>query len=230
MPTQPLELRAEPRTTFGKHVRRLRRQGIVPANIFGHGDSRAIQTPLRSLEHLLARGGRTGVVTIALDGRSQTALVKEMQRDPRSGQIIHVEFQAVSMEETVTSMVPVRFVGESHAAAKLGGVMTHPVTQLRVEARAADLPDMIEVDLTPLEEMHSSIRVGDLPPSSAYRVLDPPEEALAVVLPPKVEVEEVEEEAEAAEAEAAGEAPEAAPPGVPEAEATEEAAEAVEES
>src|ERR671936_287073 len=78
MPTQPLELRAEPRTTFGKHVRRLRRQGIVPANIFGHGDSRVIQAPLRALEHLLAQGGRTGVVTLALNGTSQTALMKGM--------------------------------------------------------------------------------------------------------------------------------------------------------
>jgi large subunit ribosomal protein L25 len=169
------------------------------------------------------------VVTIAFDGTSQTALLKEMQRDPRSGQIIHVGFQAVSMEETVTSVVPVRFVGESHAAAKLGGVMTHPITQLRVEARAVDLPDVIEVDLTPLEEMHSSIKVADLPAASTYRVLDPAEQVLAVVLPPKVEVEEV-EAAEAAEAEAAEEAAEAAPPGVPEAQATEEAAEAVEEN
>src|SRR5919198_287788 len=225
MPAQPLELRAEPRIIFGKHVRRLRRQGILPANIFGHGESRAIQTPLRALEQLLARGGRTGVVTLALDGKNETALLKDIQRDPRSGQVIHVEFQAVSMDQTVTSVVPLRFTGESHAASKLGGVMTHPTTQLRVEARAADLPDVIEVDLSVLEEMHSSIKVTDLPTSSKYRLLDPPDEVVAVVLPPKVEVEEVEvpEEEAAEEAEAAAEGePEAAPPGAPEAQATEE--------
>src|SRR5919108_2358836 len=114
MPTQ-IELRAEPRTTFRKHVRRLRRQGIVPANIYGHGASRAIQTPLRSLEHVLAHGGRTGIVSIAVDGNSETALLKDIQRDPRSGSIVHVEFQAVSLEEEVTSAVPVRFIGESPA-------------------------------------------------------------------------------------------------------------------
>jgi large subunit ribosomal protein L25 len=201
MPTQ-VELSAEPRTEFRKHVRRLRRQGIVPANIYGHGESRAIQTPLRSLEQMLAHGGRTGIVSIAVDGNSQTALLKTIQRDPRSGLILHAEFQAVSLEEEVTSVVPVRFVGESPAVTKLDGVMTHPMSQLRVTARAVDLPDLVEVDVSILEELHSAIHVSDLPPSPKYKVLDPPEEVLAIVLPPKVEVEEVVEAVEAAEAEA----------------------------
>lgn len=191
MPTQPLELRAESRSVFGKHVRRLRHQGIVPANLFGHGASRAFQTPMRSLEHVLAHGGRTGLVTIALDGSGQTALLKEVQRDPRSGQIVHVAFQAVSLEETVTSSVPLRFLGEPSAVTRLNGILTHPTTELRIEARAADLPDVIEVDVSGLVELHAAIHVGDLPPSATYRVLDPPDEVIAVVLPPKVELEEV---------------------------------------
>src|ERR687885_1606205 len=107
MPTQPLELEAEPRTILGKHVRRLRRQGMIPANVFGHGDSRAIQAPLRAIEHLLAQGGRTGLVSLTLDGGTpQTALLKDIQRDPRSGKITHIEFQAVALEERVTSAAP----------------------------------------------------------------------------------------------------------------------------
>jgi large subunit ribosomal protein L25 len=188
---------------FGKHVRRLRRQGLVPANIYGHGASRAIQAPARALEHLLAHGGRTGVVSVGFDGRSETALMKGVQRDPRSGKLLHVEFQAVSMEESVTSSVPVRFVGESIAVTKLDGVMTHPRTELHVTARAADLPDVIEVDVSTIRELHGAIHVSDLPPSAAYRIVDPPEEVLAIVLPPKVEAEELEAAAEEAAAEAA---------------------------
>jgi large subunit ribosomal protein L25 len=210
MPTQ-LELRAEPRSVYGKHVRRLRRQGIVPANIYGHGDSRAIQAPARSLERLLAEGGRTGVVAIAVDGRSETALLKTLQRDPRSGQILHIDFQAVSMDQQVTSVVPLRFVGESVAVTKLDGVMTHPRSELHVAARAADLPDSIEVDVSAITELHGAIHVSNLPASSTYTVIDPPEEVLAIVQPPKREVEEevaeavAEEAAEAAEAEAGAE-------------------------
>jgi large subunit ribosomal protein L25 len=188
---------------FGKHVRRLRRQGLVPANIYGHGASRAIQAPARALEHLLAHGGRTGVVSVGFDGRSETALMKGVQRDPRSGKLLHVEFQAVSMEESVTSSVPVRFVGESIAVTKLDGVMTHPRSELHVTARAADLPDVIEVDMSAIRELHGAIHVSDLPPSAAYRIVDPPEEVLAIVLPPKVEAEELEAAAEEAAAEAA---------------------------
>ena len=188
---------------FGKHVRRLRRQGLVPANIYGHGASRAIQAPARALEHLLAHGGRTGVVSVGFDGRSETALMKGVQRDPRSGKLLHVEFQAVSMEESVTSGVPVRFVGESIAVTKLDGVMTHPRTELHVTARAADLPDVVEVDVSAIRELHGAIHVSDLPPSAAYRIVDPPEEVLAIVLPPKVEAEELEAAAEEAAAEAA---------------------------
>src|ERR1700694_4267261 len=209
MATHTIELQAEPRDVFGKHVRRLRRQGIVPANIYGHGNPRPIQAPARALEHMLVHGGRTGIVTIALSGGAETALLKEIQRDPRSGQILHIEFQAVSMEESVTSTVPVRFVGESVAVTKLGGVMPPPRTELRVTARAVDLPEAIEVDVSAITEMHGAIHVSDLPETDIYKVLDPPEEVLAMVQPPRVaEVEPVEAGAEAPEA-----AAETTPPG-----------------
>jgi large subunit ribosomal protein L25 len=208
MPT-PLELQAEPRTILGKHVRRLRRQGIVPANIYGHGASRAIQAPMRAFEYVLAHGGRTGMIAVAVDGNSQTALMKEIQRDPRSGAILHVEFRAVSLEEMVTSVVPLRFVGEAPAVSKLDGVMTHPRSELHITARAADLPDSIEIDVSGLDELHAAIHVSDLPPTDRYKVLDPPEEVLALVVPPKVEAEEVVEAVEAAEAEVATAAEEA---------------------
>jgi large subunit ribosomal protein L25 len=199
MPTTStkLELSAEPREVFGKHVRRLRRQGIVPASIYGHGESRAIQAPGRAL--LLAHGGRTGLVSIAVaNGATETALVKDIQRDPRSGQIVHVEFQAVSMTESVTSIVPIRFTGEAPAVAQFGGVLTHPRTEVHVTARAAELPEAIDVDLSSLTELHSAIHVSDLPEAATYKIVDSPENVLALVGAPAVEVEEVEPTAEAA--------------------------------
>jgi len=214
----------EPRGVFGKHVRRLRRQGIVPANIYGHGDSRAIQAPARTLEHLLAHGGRTGLISIAFDGKSETALMKGLQRDPRSGAIVHIDFQAVSMTEEVTSIVPIRFVGESDAVTKLGGIMTHPRSDVHVTARAQDLPEAIEVDVSVITEPHGAIHVSDLPLAGNYAITDAPEEVLAIVLPAATEVEEVPEAEEAA---AEGEAAEAAAEeGEGEGEASSEAASA----
>src|SRR5207302_4613941 len=164
-----------------------RRQGIVPANIYGHGDARPIQAPARALEFMLVHGGRTGLVTIAVGAGSETALLKEIQRDPRSGQILHIEFQAVSLEEEVISTVPVRFVGESVAVTKLGGVMSHPRTELRLAARAVALPEAIEVDVSVITDLNGAILVSNLPQSAAYKFLDPSEEVLAMVQPPKGE-------------------------------------------
>jgi large subunit ribosomal protein L25 len=208
--SKKLELAAEPRELFGKHVRRLRRQGIAPANIYGHGDARPIQAPTRALEVLLASGGRTGLVSIAVAGATpETALLKEIQRDPRSGQILHIEFQAVSMTESVTSTVPIRFVGESPAVTRWGGILTHPRTEVRVTARASDLPEAIEVDLGSITELHGAIHVGDLPESPTYKVIDAPDDVLAMVESPKEQAEELEAAAEGA----APEAPETADAG-----------------
>ncbi len=209
MPSTRIELRAEQRSVTGKKVRFLRRAGVVPGNVFGHGASRAIQAPERALELLLSQGGRTGLVSIATDaGQGETALLKHVQRDPRSGRIIHVDFQAVSLTETVTNSVPVRFVGESPAVARDLGVLTHPLSTLTIEALASNLPDAIEVDLSSLVELHDAIHVGDLTPPPGVRLLDPAEEVVAILLPSRAEVAE---EAPAAEAEAAAEgAPEPA--------------------
>src|SRR5258708_19689595 len=99
MATHTIELQAEPRDVFGKHVRRLRRQGIVPANIYGHGDARPIQAPARALEHMLVHGGRTGIVTIAVNGGSETALLNEIHHNPPSRHIFHITSPAFSLED-----------------------------------------------------------------------------------------------------------------------------------
>ena len=206
MPSSPIELQAEPRTVFGKHVRRLRRQGITPANIFGHGASHAFQAPARVFEHLLAHGGRTNLVAIALDGDAPlTALLKTIQRDPRTAQLVHLDFQAVSLTELVSTSVPMRFVGEAPAVTREGGVMTHPLSALRIEAPASEIPDYIEVDVSGLLELNAAIHVGDLTIPANVTVLDPAESVVAAVQPPKVEAEEVTAAMEAAaEAEEAG--------------------------
>ncbi|MBI2755555.1 MAG: 50S ribosomal protein L25 [Chloroflexi bacterium] len=184
-----IELAAQTRTVTGKHVARLRREGIVPANIFGHGASRAIQAPLRALEHLFAEGGRTHLVSLLVEGAAQPALVKSFTRDSRTGKLTHVDFQAVSMTERVSSTVPVRFTGEAPAVRSLGGVLLHPMTELKIEALAGNLPESVEVDLTGLVELGSSIHVSHLTPPSGVLFLDPPDTVIAVVNAPITEEE-----------------------------------------
>jgi large subunit ribosomal protein L25 len=210
MPANRVELNAAPRAVLGKHVRRLRRAGLVPANIFGRGPSRAIQAPERSVDHLLSHGGRGGLVSIVFDGQTQIALLKRIQRDPRSGRVIHLDFQAVALDQTVSTAVALRFHGEPSAVAREGGVLTHPVSELMVEALASNLPEAIDVDLSGLVELHDAIKVGDLTPPDGVRFLDAPDQTVAVVLPSRVRAEAAAEAAEAEAAEATAEAASAA--------------------
>ncbi len=202
-----VELRAEPRTVLGKHVRRLRREGIVPGNIYGHGASRPIQAQAGTFEQMLGRGGRTSIVSIVVSGaKKETALVKGVQRDPRSGRLVHVDFQAVSMSESITTRVPLHFVGEAPAI-KFGAVILHTLADVEVRALARDLPQSLEVDLSALEELHASIKVGDIEAPQGVTITTPADETVAIAQPPRVEREEAEEAAEEAAAAETVEAP-----------------------
>lgn len=180
-----LELKAEPRTAFGKQVRHLRRAGIVPANIYGHGESLAIQTNERDLDHVLAQGGHGTILTVDVSEQGQKmTLVKLVQRHPKTARVLHVDLQAVNLAQVITAPVALRFVGEAAAVRAYGGVVMHQLTEIHVSAAAGDLPQQIEVDLSPLAELQSTIKIGDLNLPNGVTATDPPEEVVAMVLPP----------------------------------------------
>jgi len=210
---QTLELRAEARTLLGKKVRQLRRQGLTPANIFGHGPSRPIQATTHAVELLLLHGGRTSLLSIELDsGKTETALIKHVTRDPRTDRVLHLDLQAVSLTETVSTTVPLRFVGESPAVSKMDGVLVHTLSELKVEAQARYLPEAIEVHVDTLTELGSAIHVSDLKVPQGVTILAAEDEVVAVVQAPKGETEAEAEAAEEAPAEGAeAETTEAAP-------------------
>jgi large subunit ribosomal protein L25 len=213
------ELRAEPRSVVGKKVRFLRRQGIVPGNIYGHAASTAIQIPARDVEHTIHRAGRTQLVSLAVKGSEPTTvLVKGWQRHPYKGNLLHVDFYRVMMTETLRMDVPIRVTGEAPAVKLTGGTPFQPLATLSVECLPGDIPEAIEVDIGGLEEVDASIFVRDLVAPSGVTITTDGDEMVVKILAPTVEpVEEVPEEAAVAE-------------GAAEAEPTAEAAAATEGS
>lgn len=203
------ELRAEPRSIVGKKVRFLRRQGLVPGNIYGHAASTAIQIPARDVERTIHRAGRTQLVSLEVKGAEPTTvLVKTWQRHPYKGDILHVDFYRVSMTETLRMDVPIRVTGEAPAVKLTGGVPFQPLAQLNVECLPGDIPEAIEVDISGLEEVDASIYVRDLAAPSGVTILTDGDEMVVKIMAPTVEmeVEEAAAEGEAAPtAEAAGE-------------------------
>ena len=196
------QLRAEPRSIVGKKVRFLRRQGVVPANVYGHADSTAIQVSAREVEHTIHRAGRTQLVDLEIvGGEPTTVLVKDWQRHPYKGDLLHVDFYRVAMTETLRMDVPLRLAGDAPAVKTHDGTPFQPLATVSVECLPADIPEAIEVDISGLDEIDSAIHVRDLTAPSGVTILTDGEEMVVKIMAPTVEVEP-----EAAEAVAEGEA------------------------
>ncbi|MBM3149488.1 MAG: 50S ribosomal protein L25 [Chloroflexi bacterium] len=199
-----LELEVAKRTVTGKKVRFLRRGGIVPGNIYGHGiDSISIQADAKTLRHLLAHAGQTDLISLKVAGaKSPTkVLVREVQRNPINDELLHVEFYQVRMTEKIKTDVPLVFVGEAPVLKKIkNSSLMHIMDSLRIEALPDDLPHNFEVDVSGLEEIDHVIYVKDIPLSKGVTLLSDEEQVVVKA----VEARKVEEEVvEAAPAEAA---------------------------
>lgn len=208
-----VELKVTPRDVLGKKVSRLRREGVIPANVYGHGlDSVAIQVPKDELVHVMRTAGRNEIVYLRLDGEEpRPTFLRQVQRNPVTDAILHADFYQISLKEKVRMEVPVSLVGTAPAEQTHGGTLLHSLDRISVEGLPTDIPSVIEVDVSGLEEIDAAIHVGELNVPEGITVLTDAEQVVAKIAPPQVEraEEEVVEEAAAEEA-AAGEAAEAA--------------------
>jgi large subunit ribosomal protein L25 len=214
-----IELKVANREILGKKVKHLRHQGITPVHVFGHGiESLALQCDTRELEQVLSQAGQTRLITLKLakEKKPRTVVVREFDRDWRRGQLVHVDFYQVKMEEKIRLEVPVVLVGEAPALKSKTNMLEHELGTLTVECLPAKIPNSLEVDISSLTEPDQSIRVKDVILGEGITVLNNPDLVVAKIsLRPVEKVEEkvveeaVEAKAEVAEEEA--EAPKEAP-------------------
>jgi len=189
-------LQADNREIIGKKVRFLRRQGIVPIHVFGHGiQSIALQCKTDQLRQVLAEAGRTRLVELKIGRarKNRNVVVREIQRNTRTGELLHVDLYQVRMEEEIKVSVPIVLVGEAPALMSKGNMMVQELDSLSIECLPDRIPTSIEVDLGVLEEAEQSIHVKDIVLGEEVTVLDDPEHIVAKisVLPTeRVEVEE----------------------------------------
>ncbi|HLI69616.1 MAG TPA: 50S ribosomal protein L25 [Ktedonobacteraceae bacterium] len=202
----PTELAISPREITGKATKRLRKAGIIPANIFGRGEApQAVQLDALTFDGLRRKHHTTGVMALRLadSNKTQTALIRHIQRDPRSGKILHIDFFRVSLSDRITAKVPLRFEGTAPGVKIEGGVLLHLLDALEVECAAGDIVEALEVDISSLEHIDDTLHAKDISLPPNYTLLTDPEEPVVKITPPRVEAEEA---AEAPAEEAAGEA------------------------
>ena len=205
---QQTELDIAPREVMGKATKRLRKVGIIPANIFGHKEEpQAVQVDAVAFERLRRSHGATGVIALRMSGYdgTQTALIRHVQRDPRSGKVLHVDFFRVSMTESLRVKVALHFVGEAPAVKNEGGVLLHLLDTLEVECLGSEIPEYIEVDVSSLEEIDDILHAEDVKLPANVTLITDPKEGVAKVAATRAEA--AEEAAEAAEAASAAPAP-----------------------
>jgi len=185
------ELTAERREAGGKgDAKRLRRLGRVPAILYG---ARIEPVPLsvspKDLQRVLyARAGGSVLVNLRLPGESEAraAVVRDLQFDPVRETLLHVDLQAVRMDEQITVEVPIRVVGEAAGVKEQSGVLAVLLRTVEVACLPALIPERIDVDVSPLR-IHDVITVGDLRLPEGVRVTMPPGQALVTVSPPMAE-------------------------------------------
>jgi large subunit ribosomal protein L25 len=199
---EEIVLQAKKRDVIGKQVKALRRQGGLPAILYGSIDPLAITLEAHDAERVLQSVTSSHLITVEVEGSTHSVLVRERQRNPLTGHLIHVDFQVVSLTKKLHANVLLDLVGEAPAVKEHSGVLVTGLEGLEVECFPRDLPERVTIDLSILKEIGDAIYVRDLNLPEAVEVLQEPDEMVILVTAPEAEpIEEEEEEAVEAEEE-----------------------------
>lgn len=225
-----LSLIAEERKILGKKVKKLRKEGRLPAHVFGRGvDGENVLVTVSEFIKVFRQAGETGLIDLKIDTEKiRPVLIRDVQYDPLSGQPIHIDFYQVNLQQKVKVPVPIELIGEQPEKVHLGeAIVLQTLNQIEVEALPTDLVEKLEVDISSLKEIDDAITVGNLNYDRTKLTIHVPEEEIVAKLAPAVsaEMEKLLEEQAAEQAAAAAEV--AAEEGAPalEGEAPAEAAE-----
>ena len=197
--TETIVLEATKRALAGKEVRHLRGQGVIPGVLYGPAfNALPLQIEWTSLRPVLREAGGSQLIELTVDDEKHNALIRDVQRDPIRGDVLHVDFYRVRMDVAIRTDVPIVLIGDASIIEEAGGVVNLEMNTITVECLPADLPAHIEVDVAQLQEIGDTIVVGALPTLDGVTYMA--DEADAVVstqyLARPEEEEVIEEEAE----------------------------------
>ena len=197
---EEIELLANTREVLGKKVRFLRREGNTPVHLFGHSiASEALQCDTAELRRVLAQAGRTGLISLKIGNtkKPRNVVVREVQREPRRGTLLHVDFYQVRMTEKIRVEVPIVPIGEAPALKEKDNFLVQELNNLTIECLPNQIPNDVELDVSSLTEADQAMHVADITLAEGITILNDPEQMVLKIGARRVE--KVEEGAEAAE-------------------------------
>ena len=186
--SKKVSLKVELRQVFGKKLNKIRKQGLVPGNVYGPDfKSQSVSVLQKDLIKTYKKVGETGVVYLSLNNDNIPVLIKTIQKHPVSGFLLHIDFRKIDLSKKIETAVPVKTMGVSEAVSQKAGVLLVLSDTLLVEALPEDIPSHIEVDITTIKEIGQEVKVSDLKKSDKYEIKTPAEKVVVSVIAHKEE-------------------------------------------
>jgi large subunit ribosomal protein L25 len=185
-----MDLAASTRTKVGKGLAALRKEGQLPGEVYGHGAKNVhVAVAAKEFAKTFKEAGMTTVITLVNGKEKLPVMVHDVQHDYLSGDIIHVDFHQIRMDEAITAKVPLEFVGDSKAVREQQAMVMKTMTEIEVEALPDHVPHTLKVDLTLLDELNKSVHVKDIVVPKGVKVLVDMDAVIATATPPVKEEE-----------------------------------------
>lgn len=184
-----MELKAEKRDSFGKKTGVLRREGLIPAELYGHGvENMHLAVAAKDFARVYREAGSNTVVNLAVGDLTKMVMIHNVHMDYLNNSVLAVDFYEVKMDEEITASVPLEFVNESPAVKDLGGILVKAMDEVEIEALPQNIPAAIAVDLSKLTGLGESIYVKDLPTGANYEYKVDPNTVVVTASEPKEEI------------------------------------------
>ncbi|MBI4991759.1 MAG: 50S ribosomal protein L25 [Candidatus Harrisonbacteria bacterium] len=187
-----MELQVQKREILGRGVKALRREGLIPAELYGRGlENLHLSVPKREFKKVYKEAGENTIVNVLLDGQKHPVLIQEVAYDSLTDDIESVDLYQVRMDEKLKVGIPLEFVGIAPAVKEKNGLLVKSLQEMEVEALPADLPHDLKVDLAGLTDIGQSIYVKDLAIPANVRFLVSPDTVVVTVTAKMTEAEEL---------------------------------------
>jgi len=186
-----MELVAIKREQFGRALKTLRAKGFIPAELYGHGvENLHLSVTVKDFKKVFKAAGESTMIDLMVEGKKRPVMIHEVNTNPVTDEVVGIDFYQVRLDEKLKIKVPLSFVGESAGVREKQGILVKAVSELEIEALPQAIPHSIEVDISKLTDIGSSVQVKDLSVAKDVRILIDPETVVATVTARMTEEEE----------------------------------------
>jgi large subunit ribosomal protein L25 len=197
---EELKLKSTIRTETGGKLKKLRKDALIPAVIYGHKiKNQLLKVGYREFEDVYKKAGENTLINLLIgDSSKGKVIIYNLQVDPVSDKFLHIDFYQVKMDEKISAEIPLNFIGESEAVKNEGGVLIKNMNTVKVESLPQALPKKINVDISQIKKLEEAIHIKDLDVPENVKLAAQGDEVVAIILKPraKEELEATEEKVE----------------------------------